>query len=369
MKIRWRKWLLGTMALGAVCIATLAIAVSYNSPCGSAPPLTGGETMQAVVYRCYGPVDVLKLETIAKPVPAEDQVLVRVHAASLNPLDKHYMHGRPYIARLSSGFFTPTSIGMGTDFAGTVAAVGGKVTRFQIGDRVFGAADGAFGEYIVRRAEGAIAAIPEGLDFEQAAAMPVAAVTALQALRDKANVKPGQTVLINGAAGGVGSFAVQIAKLLGAHVTGVCSTRNVELVRSLGADQVIDYTNSDFTQGDARYDVIVDMVGNHSMKSLTNVMTPDGALVLVGSVEKNDWTAGLDRMFVTFLTSMTISQRIEGLLASIDGPDLATLAEWAASGQLRAPIDTRYSLAQTVDAMTHLETGRARGKIMITIAE
>ena len=369
MKIRWRKWLLGMMALGVVGVATLAIVVSRNSPCGSPPPLAEGETMQAIIYRCYGPADVLKLETIAKPEPAEDQVRVRVYAAAVNPLDKHYMRGTPYVLRLSAGIGAPKVHSLGTDFAGVVDAVGAKVTRFKVGDRVFGAADGAFGEYIVRRAEGAIAAMPEGLDFEQAAAMPVAAVTALQALRDKARVKPGQTVLINGASGGVGTFAVQIAKALGAEVTGVCSTRNVELVRSLGADHVIDYTTTNFAEGEVRYDVIIDMVGNHSLGALSEVMPENGVLVMVGSVEKSDWTEPFGRILDLSIASMLHSQRFEMLLATMDGPDLEALAAFASQGELRAAIDTRYSLPEVPDAIRHLETGRARGKIVITVAE
>lgn len=369
MKVRWRKLLMGLGITGVLAVSAAAVTVSYNAPCGTPPPLGAGESMQAITYRCYGPVEVLKLETIAKPEPAADEVRVRVHAASVNPLDKHYMHGTPYILRLSAGIGAPKVTSMGTDFAGTVDAVGASVTRFKPGDRVFGTADGAFGEYLVRRAEGGIAAIPENVSFEQAAAMPIAAVTALQALRDKAGVKPGHKVLINGASGGVGSFAVQIAKALGATVTGVCSTRNVELVESLGADQVIDYNVADFTQGDERYDVIVDMVGNHSIGTLASVMVPEGVLVLVGSVEKNRWTAGIDRMVVVALASLVNSQRIEGLLASMTPQDLDAIAQLANQGQLRAAIDTRYSLAQVPDAMRHLETGRARGKIIISIAE
>ena len=216
--------------------------------------------------------DVLKLEEIAKPVPADDRVLVKVHAASVNPLDWHYMQGKPYIMRAGAGIGKPDSIHMGADFAGTVEAVGKNVTRFKPGDEVFGDRDGAFGEYVSVAENGAMALKPSNMTMEQAAAVPIAGMTALQALRDKGKVQAGQKVLINGASGGVGTFAVQIAKAYGADVTGVCSTRNVEMVKSIGADHVIDYTKEDFTKGSARYDLIIDNVGSH-----TSVGVPAGA--------------------------------------------------------------------------------------------
>lgn len=368
MKIRWRPWLFGLSATALVGMATFAMVISHNAPCGAPPPLGAGETMQAVVYRCYGPPEVLKLETLTRPQPADDEVLVRVRAASLNPLDHHFMRGTPYAVRLSAGIGTPASAGMGTDFAGTVEAVGTAVTRFKPGDPVFGAADGAFGEFLVRRAEGAIARIPEGLSFEQAAAMPVAAVTALQALRDKAAVRAGQSVLINGASGGVGTFAVQIAKSMGATVTGVCSTRNVDLVRSLGADQVIDYTQQDFTSGTERYDVIIDMVGNHSISRMLSVLKADGAYVKVGAVEKNDWLQPFDTIVAVSWASLWHTQRVETLFASMQPQDLEALATLASSGQLVSTVDRRFPLAETAEAMRYLETGRARGKVIIDVA-
>lgn len=365
----WRKWLLRTAGVCALAIAVLAVAISHDSPCGEAPPPAAGETMQAVVQRCYGPPDVLRLETLAKPVPAADEVLVRVHAASVNPVDKHFMHGTPYAVRLSAGFFAPKSIRVGTDFAGIVEAVGAGVSRFQPGDAVFGAADGAFGEYVVRKAEGGIARIPPGVSMEQAAAMPVAAITALQAVRDKAAVRAGQKVLVNGASGGVGTFAVQIAKALGAEVTGVCSTRNVELVRSLGADHVIDYTQADFTQGEVRYDAIIDMAGNHGIGALTGVLVPDGVLVRVGSTSYNPWLQPFASMIGAAIQSALRSQRIEGILARVTSADLEVLAGMAAEGRLKAVIEQRYALADTAAAMRHLETGRARGKLVVTLVD
>src|SRR5580692_9559996 len=265
MKLRYK--VLGGIAILLVgAIAVLGLALSHDSTCPAAPPLAANTpSMKAVVYRCYGTPDVLKLEEIAKPPPADDRVLVKVHAASVNPLDWHYMRGKPYIVRPMAGVGKPDSILMGADFAGTIESVGKNVTRFKPGDEVFGDRDGAFGEYVSVRENGAIALKPNNMTMEQAAAVPIAGITALQALRDKGKVQPGQKVLVNGASGGVGTFAVQIAKTYGADVTGVCSTRNLDMVRSIGADHVIDYTKEDFTQGSARYDLIIDNVGNHTL--------------------------------------------------------------------------------------------------------
>lgn len=368
MKFRWRRWLMGTVGVLGLTVAGGALVLSYDAPCESAPPVNG-DAMQAIVYRCYGATQVLHHETVSRPQPAEDQVRVRVHAASLNPLDMHYMLGTPYILRLSAGIGRPTVSGFGNDFAGIVDAVGAKVTRFKPGDRVFGVADGALANHLVRRAEGSIVAIPDGVSFEQAAAMPIAGVTALQALRDKAGVKAGQRVLINGASGGVGSFAVQIAKAFGAEVSAVCSTRNAEWVRALGADEIIDYTKVDFTQGEARYDVVIDMVGNHSLSALSGVMSPDGVIVLVGSVEKNNWLAPFDREIEVALASLGATQRIEAMMASMNPADLQTLAELAGKGLLRAAVHDRYPLARTAEAMDLLMSGHTRGKIVVQVAE
>src|SRR5258708_5284573 len=232
-----------------VAIGSRAGGLRNDPPCSAAPPLAANTpSMKAIVYRCYGSAEVLKFEEIAKPVTADDRVLVKVHAASVNPLDWHYMRGKPYIVRPMAGVGEPDSILMGAHFAGTVEAVGKNVTRYKPGDEVFGDRDGAFGEYVSVREKGAMALKPTNMSMEQAAAVPIAGLTALQALRDKGNIQAGQKVLINGASGGVGTFAVQIAKTYGADVTGVCSTRNVAMVKSIGADQVIDYTKEDFTQ-------------------------------------------------------------------------------------------------------------------------
>jgi len=367
-KRRWLKVFGGVAGLFAVSLALLAIAISRDQPCSAAPPLAAGaETMQAISQRCYGSSQVLKLEQVAKPKPAADEVLIRVRAASINPLDKHYMYGTPYLLRLSAGFGAPDFTSAGVDVAGVVDAVGPGVTRFKVGDEVFGAVDGAFAQYATRRASGPLALKPARLSFEQAAAMPIAAVTALQALRDKAKVQPGQRVLINGASGGVGTFAVQIAKAMGAVVTGVSSTRNVDMVRSIGANWVIDYTQQDFTQGDQRYDVIIDMVANHSLSALLRVLEPEGALVTVGSVEMNPWWGPLNRPLKTKLLSFFVSQRLELLLASMDAADLDYLAGLAESGQLTPVIDRSHTLAEVPEAMRYLEAGRARGKVVIRI--
>ena len=260
--LKLRKITNAILLLVAVAIASLALPLSHDSACGPAPALASDATlMKAAVRRCYGPPDVLRLEDVEKPTPADNQVLVRVHAAAVNPLDWHYMRGTPYVMRLETGFGAPKNPRLGVDFSGTVEAVGKDVTRFKPGDEVFGGKFGAFAEYVTVAEDGAIVLKPANLTFEQAASVGVAAITALQALRDAGKIQPGQKVLINGASGGVGTFAVQIAKSFGAEVTGVSSTRNVEMVRSIGADHVIDYTKEDYTQGGEHYDVILDNVG------------------------------------------------------------------------------------------------------------
>lgn len=249
-----------------------------------APPAAGVENappMRAVVRHAYGGPEVLRVEAVEKPVPTDDQLRIRVHAASINPLDWHYLRGAPYLMRLDSGLTRPTSPRLGVDFAGTVEAVGRNVSGFKPGDEVFGGRNGALAEYVCVSPR-AVVAKPANVTFEQAAAVPIAAVTALQGLRDRGKLRAGEKVLINGASGGVGTFAVQIAKVLGAEVTGVCSTRNVELVRSLGADRVVDYTRETFTEGAERYDLILDMVGNHDLLDLRRVLKPEGRYVMIG---------------------------------------------------------------------------------------
>src|ERR1700722_18133668 len=254
------------LLLLAVALLALGFTLSHDSPCGAAPALASdAQRMQAITYRCYGGPDVLTFADIARPAVAEDEVLIRVHAAAVNPLDWHYMRGTPYLIRIQGGIGTPKSPRLGVDFAGTVEAVGSNIKRLHPGDEVFGGADGAFAQYVTVRDDEPVVPKPASVTFEQAAAVPIAGVTALQALRDKGHLQAGQKVLINGASGGVGSFAVQIAKSMGAEVTGVCSTRNVELVRSIGADHVIDYTQQDFTRGNERFDLVLDMVGSYPL--------------------------------------------------------------------------------------------------------
>lgn len=353
--------------LPVVALAALAVVLSHDSACSPAPAVTGdGARMRAIVYRCYGAPEVLHYEEIAKPTPAEDEVLVRVDAASVNPLDWHYMRGLPYIMRLESGLGAPTVTALGVDFAGTVEAVGSEVRRFKPGDEVFGGRSGAFGEYLVIREQRALAPKPANVTFEQAAAVPIAGVTALQALRDKGKIAPGMKVLINGASGGVGTFAVQIAKSYGAEVTGVCSTRNIDLVRSLGADHVIDYTREDYTDSGRKYDLILDNVGNHSVLANRRVLAPEGVLVIVGG-PPGDWVGPLVPLLEALLLSPFLSQELTGLMAQLRQEDLVELAELMASGQLVPVIDRYYPLPEVPAAIRYSEQGRARGKIIIRV--
>jgi NADPH:quinone reductase-like Zn-dependent oxidoreductase len=361
---------LGILALVILAVlAALAVALSHDSACTTpAAPAAGVPTMKAIVRGCYGSADVLSLAEVARPEPADDELLVQVRTAALNPLDWHYMTGTPYAMRLESGFGRPRSDRLGVDFAGTVAAVGAKVTRFRPGDQVYGSRMGAFAEYVVLREGAALAPRPANLDFAQAAGLPVAALTALQALRDKAQVAPGDKVLVNGASGGVGTFAVQIAKSLGAEVTGVCSTRNVELVRSLGADHVIDYTQADFTRGTERYDAIIDAVGYHALRDVRRALVPDGVHVIIGGPKDERWIGPLLRFGTAPLASRFVTQRHAVLLATMNPADLLALNELADAGSITTVIDRRYALADLPEAMRYLETRRARGKVVFDVA-
>ena len=325
--------------------------------------------MKAIVYSDYG-LSNLKLENIEKPVPNDDQILVKVRAASINPYDWHFVEGTPYIMRMMGvGLRKPKDIQLGVDFAGTVEAVGKNVTQFKPGDDVFGGRGGAFAEYVCRRAEGAVALKPANLTFEQAASVNIAGITALQALRDKGKVQPGQKVLINGASGGVGTFAVQIAKTFGADVTGVCSTRNVDLVRSLGADHVIDYTKEDFAKGTERYDVILDNVPNHSLSECRRILTPNGKYVMIGGGGPNDsrWVGPFGRVIKTMVLSPFTSQKMGMMMADANGKDLTILADMMQSGKLKSVIDRTYKLNEVPAAIAYLEEGHARGKVVITV--
>jgi len=367
MKLRYK--ILGVLViLVAVGVLALALAMSHTSACGPTPPAPAGVTlMKGIVYRCYGSPDVLRYENIAKPTAADNEVLVKVHAASVNPLDWHEMEGTPYLVRLDDGFGKPDDPRLGVDFAGTVEAVGKSVTRFKPGDEVFGGRNGAFAEYVAVREARAIALKPANVTFEQAASVPIAAITALQALRDKGHIHAGQKVLINGASGGVGTFAVQIAKSFGAEVTGVCSSKNVDMVRSLGADHVIDYTLEDFTEGTQHYDLIVDNVATHSLLAYKRVLTPNGSYVMIGTITPGNWFGWLAKPIEGIVLSKLVSQKFGMMLASLNHDDLAILGDLMQSGKVTPVIDRRYKLSETPEALRYLEKGHARGKVVVTV--
>jgi NADPH:quinone reductase-like Zn-dependent oxidoreductase len=366
MKLRY-KVAGGALIIVVVALSSLALVLSHNSACGPAPAISDNtDLMKAIVYRCYGSPDVLELEDIAKPVPADNEVLVKVHAASVNPLDWHYMRGSPYIMRLSSGLGAPGDASLGVDFAGTVESTGGNVKQFKPGDEVFGGTSGAFAEYVTVGEDRALVLKPANMTFEQAASVPVAAITALQALRDKGKIKPGQKVLINGASGGVGTFAVQIAKSFGADVTGVCSTRNVEMVRSIGADQVIDYTQEDYTKSGQHYDLIIDNVGNHSLLENRRALNPDGIFVIIGG-PKGNWLGPLMSPVKALMLSPFVGQEFVMLLAKLRKDDLAILGDLMQAGKVTPVIDRRYRLREVPAAIRYSEEGHARGKIVVNL--
>ena len=356
-------------------IATIAVALLLTvaalgqEPSPGSPPRA---TMKAIVYHNYGSPDVLRLEEIAKPVPNDNQVLVKVRAASVNPLDWHYMEGTPYLIRIfGAGLFKPTVTRLGVDYSGTVEAVGRKVTQFKPGDEVFGGKTGAFGEYVCALADRAIVLKPAGVTFEQAASLPIAAITALQGLRDKGHVLAGQKVLINGASGGVGTFAVQIAKSFGAEVTGVCSTRNLDMVRSIGADHVIDYTKEDFTRSGQNYDVIIDNVGNHSMLECRRVLNPKGKYILIGGGGVNDspWIGPLASVIKGLVLAPFVSQDMGMMLADLNQKDLTALGDLIQTGKVTPVIDRLYPLRDLPAAIRYLEKGHARGKVIIMVGD
>jgi len=321
--------------------------------------------VKAIVYSAYGTADVLQLVENEKPTPADDEVLVKIHAASINAPDWRFLSGRPYAMRLAFGLRKP-KMRPGTDMAGTVEAVGKNVTQFKPGDSVFGVCRGAFADYGCAK-ESRLVGKPENVTFEEAAAAPVCGLTALQALRDHGELQPGQRVLINGASGGVGTFTVQIAKALGAHVTAVCSTGNVELVRWLGADRVIDYTHDDFTKQPDVYDLIVDNAGGHAFADYRRVLKPNGICVIAGGPHKMTTLGLLKQILVPMYLTRTGNQKFTPFIAKLNQPDLATLAEMMAAGTVRPEIDRRYPLDQTAEAMRYVDTGHARAKVVITV--
>ena len=321
--------------------------------------------MRAVVHDKYGSPDVLELQEIEKPDVADDAVLVRVHAASVNRLDWYGVTGTPYVARVIGGLRKPKEPGLGVDFAGTVEAVGKEVTHLRPGDDVYGGRTGAFAEYVAVR--DGVGPKPANLTFEEAAAVPVAALTALKGFRDKAQLQPGQTVLVNGASGGVGTFAVQIAKALGAEVTAVCSTGNVDQARSLGADHVVDYTREDFTRSGRRYDVLFDVAGSRSWRDCKRVLEPDGILVKAGAPKGNRWVAPLGHIVMTRLASIPSSQKCMFFVANLNKPDLEVLRELIEAGKVTPVVERRYELGEVADALRYMGEGHAQGKLVINV--
>jgi NADPH:quinone reductase-like Zn-dependent oxidoreductase len=324
--------------------------------------------MKAIITTTYGSPDVLMFQDVEPPTIGDDGVLVRVHAASVNPLDWHFTTGTPYMLRLSAGLRRPKRRIRGVDAAGRVESVGANVTAFRPGDAVFGSIAGSFAEY-VSVTENDVVHVPSAMTLEEAAAVPIAAVTALQGLRDHAQLRAGQSILINGAAGGVGTFAVQIAKALGAEVTGVCSSRNVDMVRSLGADHVIDYTEHDFAADDRRYDVVLDNVGNRTLSDCRRVLTPKGTFVVVGGSKKGKLLGPIKRLVAAKVRFAFASQRSVSFIAKETRDDLQALVELIESGQVRSVIDRRYPLSNVADAVRYLAEGHASGKVVISVVD
>jgi NADPH:quinone reductase-like Zn-dependent oxidoreductase len=323
--------------------------------------------MQAIVYHRYGPSEVLEISETEKPTPLPGEVLIKVHAASVNPYDWHFMRGTPGLMRIMTGLGRPKSPRLGADVAGVVESAGADVRQFKPGDPVFGAGKGSFAEYACAE-ESKLSLKPANLSFELAAAVPIAGITALQGLRDSGRVQAGQRVLINGAAGGVGTFAVQVGKWLGAQVTGICSTRNADLVQSLGADRVIDYTRGDFTRSGERWDVIFDLVGNHPLALLRRALESKGVLVGCGGGGPEK-TSGelLKGMLGQALLGPFVSQKLTGVFAKINAADLTVLAQLLESGKIRPVLDRSYSLQEVGAAIRYVETCHARGKVTIKV--
>jgi len=322
-----------------------------------------GTTMRAFVRDRYGSPDVLRLERVERPTLTDDGVLVRVRATSVNALEWHTLRGKPYIVRLTDGLRRPKSALLGTDVAGVVEAVGANVTDLEPGDKVFGSRTGAFAEYVSGRN---LVPMPKGLTFEQAAAVSVAGQTALQGLRDKGRLRAGQRVLINGAGGGVGTFAVQIAKALGAEVTAVTGSRNLEMVRSIGADHVLDYGRDDFTRGAGTQDLILDIGGNRSLSAMRRALKPGGTVVLVAP-SPGQWLGPVARVLGAVVTSRFTDRKVLPFLSSVRRDDLLVLKDLIESGKLVPVIDRTYAFEQLPDAIRHVESGLASGKVVITV--
>jgi NADPH:quinone reductase-like Zn-dependent oxidoreductase len=324
-------------------------------------------TMKAIVRNEYGSPDVLELRDIDKPEIGDDEVLVRVHAAGVDRGVWHVMTGLPYPIRLAGyGFRAPKTPVIGADLAGVVGAIGNDVTRFRPGDEVFGIGKGSYAEYS-RAPEDKLAPKPANLTFEQAAVVAISGLTALQGVRDKGHIQPGQRVLIIGASGGVGTYAVQLAKAFGAEVSGVCSTTKVDMVRSIGADHVIDYTHDDFADGEQRYDVILDIGGNSSLSRLRRALTSKGTLVIVGGESDGRWLGGVDRQLRAHMLSPIVGQKLGTFISSENAEDMIVLKELIESGKVTPVIDRTYPLSEAAQAIRYLISGHARGKVAITI--
>ena len=325
--------------------------------------------MQAIIQDNYGSAEVLELRDVEKPRPGDDELLIRVHAAGLDPGVWHLMTGLPYLVRVMGfGLRKPKIRIRGTDVAGTVEAAGRNVTQLKEGDPVYGTCDGSFAEYACAKAE-RLAPKPANLSFEQAAAVPVSGMTALSGLRDAGNLQSGQRVLIIGAAGGVGTYAVQLAKAFGATVTGVCSTSKAELVRTIGADEVIDYTQVDFTEGTRQFDLILDTAGRRPLGHLRRALTPQGTLVIVGGEGGDRWLGGFQRQIFAPVRALFTEQKMLGLISKERQQDLLTLKDLIEAGKLKPVIDRTYPLREAPQAIRYLEQGHARGKVVLTISE
>ena len=366
MKIkRFFKWSAAVIFVALVLVTFIAYWMSTND-CDHRP--APSNPMKAITHCEYGGPEVLKVEEIEKPVPNDNQVLVKVRAASLNPLDLT-IRG-PLLLRPLFGLRKPKDTRLGVDYSGTVEAVGKNVSNFKPGDEIFGGKNGAIAEYVCVLADRAVVLKPANMTFEQAASVPVAAITALQGLRDKGHIQSGQKVLINGASGGVGTFAVQIAKSFGTEVTGVCSTRNVDLVQSVGADHVIDYTKEDFTKTDQRYDLIYDLVGNHSFSERRRILGPNGICVMAG-IGGAGWHEGFATRLLGelngYLRSRFVSQKFIAYIAQFNKADMSVLADLLQTGKMTPVIDKTYKLNETAEALRYLETGHARGKVVISL--
>ncbi len=364
-KKRILKWSASVIFASLVLVTFIAYWISSNDCNHRRAP---SHPMNAITHCEYGGPEVLKLEQVEKPILNDNQVLVRVRAASVNPLDLTIKG--PLLLRPLFGLRKPKETRLGVDYAGVVEAVGKNVTQFKAGDEVFGGRNGALADYVCVLADRAVVLKPANITFEQAAAVPVAAITALQGLRDKGRIRAAQKVLINGASGGVGTFAVQIAKSFGTEVTGVCSTRNVDLVRSIGADHVIDYTKEDFTKGNQRYDLIYDLVGNHSFSERRRILNPNGICVMAG-LGGAGWHEGFASRLLGelngYLRSRFTRQKFIAYIAQFNKADMLILADLMQSGKVTPVIDRTFKFSETADALRYLETGHARGKVVVAV--